>query len=59
MERIKKNDKEKYLLMLTSKGVKLPEDFDTDMFRTKSQHYEYQERQREGETHGHEQDILE
>lgn len=45
VERLMENDKEKYLLMLTSKGVKLPEDFDTDMFRTRSQHYEYQERQ--------------
>lgn len=47
VERLMENDKEKYLLMLTSKGVKLPDDFDTDIFRTRSQHYDYQEQQRE------------
>lgn len=36
MERLIEVDKEKYMLMLTSKGVRLPKDFDTEIFRTRS-----------------------
>lgn len=33
MERLIEADKEKYILMLSSKGVRLPEDFDTENLR--------------------------
>lgn len=53
MERLIEADKEKYLLMLTSKGVNIPEDFDTKnlrniderISRTRSRNYAYQEQQ--------------
>lgn len=55
MERLIKAKKEKYLLILTIKGVRLPEDFDPEnlrnkderIFRTRSRNYTYQEPQRE------------
>lgn len=59
MERVIEANKEKYMLMLTGKGVRFPEDFDTEnlrkvdeqIFRTRSRNYAYQEQQREEETH--------
>lgn len=47
MERLIEDNKEKYMLMLTSKGVRLPGNFDTEIFRPRSQNYAYQEQQRE------------
>lgn len=51
MERLIEEDKEKYMLMLTSKGVKLLEDFDTEklsnideiILRTRYRNYAYQD----------------
>ena len=51
MERLIEADKDKYLLVLTRKGVNIPEDFDTKnlrniderISRTRSRNYSYQE----------------
>lgn len=59
MERLIEADKEKYIVMLTSKGVRIPKDFDTEnlrnvderILRTRSRNHAYQDQQREEETH--------
>lgn len=66
MERLIEADKEKYMLMLTKKGVRLPKDFDTknlrkvdeQIFRMRSQNYTYQEQHREEEMHDLEQHTI-